>query len=527
MGVFITMDIIPSRIDAEKWKAVFNETVKILNYGRLSRYGVKMIDGHKVYCTYLSGREDLRYPAKRTDKEPEYGWKVTGDMLTGDNMEDFALHEDLAWYGHQDMEDNGADIALAYLFEEDAKELGIVVPDTRWVWDAKTQGRRGHMFLLAIGCLVNDAFPDAVRLGGDISYGQCEKAIEVVKEATGRDVVMPVRFDRTELFKRISRSVPSEKQLAAFMKIYRGNKDDFGEFLMTNFGIKDVSSYYASDKGSSLHEKIKTWLLFGLPFRELISMLLSDKNEKKYEAEDVIRELVFSNVHVEEKGCYNFTESRDDESRPDTIEMLMSRVFAQIAGASNRNIEAYIPLEEMISVLEDVSGRTDIKSVFDETLKEMSEGKTPAAEKKKTVDSLYETISRKSREHAEKEQYDINDWDELFYWDDPEDTVLPELDKAVRKNIDQLSGFALKYKDNWQGKSREERIRNMIGQGGMERMLPESTWRWLIENIMDDDVYKAYYGLLLIDTRTSSGAEIFNVFATNKGVFDYYCKLAK
>ena len=66
--------MMPERIDPEKWACMYDETLKILQYGSLAETVRKRVGG--VDCWYLIQAED------RGGR-----WDVTGDILTGNNME--------------------------------------------------------------------------------------------------------------------------------------------------------------------------------------------------------------------------------------------------------------------------------------------------------------------------------------------------------------------------------------------------------------------------------------------------------
>lgn len=49
------------------------------------------------------------------------------------------------------------------------------------LWDAKTQGEPYHMYLLAIACLIEDRLGDKAFVHGDITLGQCRKAVDLIR----------------------------------------------------------------------------------------------------------------------------------------------------------------------------------------------------------------------------------------------------------------------------------------------------------------------------------------------------------
>ncbi len=113
------------------------------------------------------------------------GWLSMGDMITGDNTEDFAMVRDLDVYKKNvtdDGTDNGADILTDRIYPKDYPEITAVGhKKVDSVFFNKTQGEASHLYLLAVACLITDRFPDAAMVFGDISAGQCRAAVRWAK----------------------------------------------------------------------------------------------------------------------------------------------------------------------------------------------------------------------------------------------------------------------------------------------------------------------------------------------------------
>lgn len=59
-------------------------------------------------------------------------------------------------------------------------------------WGSKTQGLDYHIPLLAIGCLLETRFPDAVAVSGDITLSQCRKAVDWANQFLSKSIMVPV-----------------------------------------------------------------------------------------------------------------------------------------------------------------------------------------------------------------------------------------------------------------------------------------------------------------------------------------------
>ena len=72
--------------------------------------------------------------------------------------------------------------------------------DTRFnhcygLWGNKTQGEPYHMYLLSIACLIEARLGYKAFVYGDITRGQCRKAVEMANEYLDMPIDIPDRCD--------------------------------------------------------------------------------------------------------------------------------------------------------------------------------------------------------------------------------------------------------------------------------------------------------------------------------------------
>lgn len=145
-------------------------------------------------------------------------------MASGFDMEEFYLFRRKPRCRDTDKPDNGADILFADWYPED---LDLPVPTgTQEIWGSKTQGRPGHIPLLAVACLFADRFPEDVTISGDITAGQCWAAVRLANQSLEHPIQTPVTCRAEALAQRLRRlNVPVTKQLAAFFLPVSGEAD--------------------------------------------------------------------------------------------------------------------------------------------------------------------------------------------------------------------------------------------------------------------------------------------------------------
>ncbi|UJL45605.1 hypothetical protein KFZ58_14545 [Virgibacillus sp. NKC19-16] len=159
MGVYIFMDILPSKINKEEWENVYEESIDLI----------------KAYpfMDYTFDRETYgvmwRYAHRTGYTDLQQKWHIVGDydtMLTG---ESFSLSRDIEVYRKKDNVKNGSDDIIAEEINRnvfyDQEELQIPVGSVN-VFDGKTQREPFHNYLLAIACLFESRFPKHVIVRG-------------------------------------------------------------------------------------------------------------------------------------------------------------------------------------------------------------------------------------------------------------------------------------------------------------------------------------------------------------------------
>lgn len=78
----------------------------------------------------------------------------------------------------------------------------------------KTQGYSHHIPLLAMCCLIEDRLGAQAFTYGDITLGQCRKAVELANEQLAQPISLPGSCDGDRLFRHIQAlPIPEEEQL--------------------------------------------------------------------------------------------------------------------------------------------------------------------------------------------------------------------------------------------------------------------------------------------------------------------------
>ena len=158
------------------------------------------------------------------------GWSASGDYETLSTAERYFLPRDLVKDGRYDADAPDA------MFSMIPSYLDYEWDDPRFqrcyeLWGEKTQGKPYHMYLLAVACLIESRLGPKAFTYGDITRGQCRRAVELANEHLDKKIEMPASCDSERLLKRIRNFPVSEAEMIQlYTDMYLGTKDaSFGK----------------------------------------------------------------------------------------------------------------------------------------------------------------------------------------------------------------------------------------------------------------------------------------------------------
>lgn len=524
MGIFLRMEIAPDRIGESAWEKTYEEALRI-------------VDCADFMDTVTLTQNGIDYTAARKSAERrlysgELGFRVIGTMDSGANMEDFCLtRAKPAPLRCSDDTDNAVDILFARFWDDNQ----IPTPNRIvCLWDSKTQGAPGHIPLLAVACLFADRFPDAVRVGGDITAGQCRAAVRLANECLNHPIDVPVVCRPEALAERLhAADQPVNKQIEMFLDLYLGTlTPDIGQALRGQFGSKALYEYFrnlaAKEHGSLDHFKreFRDYLLLGLDMEDLLKMLVVDPEGPVVPLKEVLHSLFEYGVHIpfDEKVDFDPLGSLDaavcgDLETPQTIGSLFGRLAFYFAGGSNRNIPVYVPLEEIRSACRTVFPDTDTDELIDDLL-----AHRVVSERQQEVygNSENSVINRMVEKAEEKQQetmkYDLNDPRDLRRWR-PGLTMAPDLEQTLRSSIGQIRTFGKEEFAAFLAWDRVQR-ENWFLRKSRDVLLSETAWKYVFSHVMDDKYIRRFFQLYMVDVSGQHAYAIVTGLIENPELLD-------
>lgn len=410
MGIFIHLNI-SDTVTRDEWEKAYQKSVCLMEKMPFAEQKVKMYHGSRLVCL-----------TRTTEKEwyGKIGWHTIGDSVSLKTAEDYFLPKDIVHSDKKsiDMEpyvDPYMRILPVYsLLDFEDKRCNRVV----CLWGNKTQAEPYHFYLLAIACMLEYELPGKVAIYGDITKGQCRKAVKIASELSDEQIELPDRCDLHRLYDRVKKMPLHKDEIVdAFIILYMGDQDkDFGAFVREKFSDEEIETYWRKTFGQSrvgtydFLDCLKKYLLWGFQIADLKKYVQLEDGEDKDLAEKFVIEVMNTEVFLENKNCEDKLETDHEAEEGYGIYTLLAR-FA-FAGVKNHRADRYIPLKELIAELKVcVDGRCDV----DKIVSDYMEKRGQKGEDENPSDILSNYMNDEGNKIiSEQKEWDITDAEELL-----------------------------------------------------------------------------------------------------------------
>lgn len=538
MGIFIYENVSVS-VTKEEWEKVYEETLILVEAFPLAYRGFITYAGREVICAV---------PTKeQTEEHGGTGWRASMDYDTLKWAESYHLPRGLV--GENEVDPAAGDAMMgalpaymAYDWKEDRFN------NTYSLWDAKTQGEPYHMYLLAIACLIEDRLGEKAFVYGDITQGQCQKAVEMANQYLENPIRIPARCEMERLYRRVLKLPLEEKEkVMVFKEFYLGVQDgSFGDFVKTHFHESALLEYWKERFSRSnigtigFGKNMKEYLTFGFELDELCRIVNMKDKEGNPQYEEFIKAVMDSKLHVKEKNTEDYLDIQQDTEQPYSIWTLFAG--AVFGSAHNMKVNRYIPIEDIRSALKRGMGTDcDVDRCIDQYLEE--EAAAPE------IDALKPDISEKELEkmvHTDASevfsqimdskmdalqnrwnQYEISDYEDLINYK-KSSIVEPKLEEALGKSFQFYHGMV-----------KEERFKELMKQTPEERcvflieqnrsiLLRDRDWIHIFSDIEEHpEAYERYYPMVRVKLESQGLIDMTRALVLNDELYAWAEELGK
>ena len=210
------------------------------------------------------------------------------------------------------------------------------------LWGNKTQGEPYHMYLLAIACLIEARLGEKAFVYGDITRGQCRKAVEMANEYLDTPIDIPARCDMDRFAKRVAKlPLSASEQLAVFERLYLGTLDgELGEYMRSIYSEGACDEYWKKrfdgcQIGSGRFDGlIHKYLLLGFDLEKLCYLTDHMDKDSNPQYEKFVLCIMDAKLHVMDKNCDDALTIDQEEALPYGVSTQLAQ--AVFAGAKNK-----------------------------------------------------------------------------------------------------------------------------------------------------------------------------------------------
>lgn len=523
MGISIKLNV-SDDLTQEVWEKAYEESLVLINQFPLFERVRKDYFGQKLYC------------AVRTKEHETWrglGWCADGDYETLRGAEEYFLPRKLPdRVQREEYNDALMSMAPVYLnYEWDDERC----KKYHGFWGNKTQGEPYHMYLLAIACVFEDRLGEKAVVYGDITKGQCRKAVELANRYLEHPINLPVRCDMQRFYERL-RKLPLEEHevLGFFENCYLGVKDkEFGEFIRAKFTKDEIEAYWkkvfkeSTIKTIGFSEDVHRYLTLGFELEGLCGYVSYVDGNGNESYEYFVQMIMDTAMYEKEKDCRDCLKINPESEQLYGVSTLMAQLF--FAGAHNNKVDRYMPLEEIEAILEKCIGhKCDVGGLIlkhlaeeEQRKKEIEAGDCSKEKSHVQLEKLLETISEQKQQEIEK--YDITCYDNLV-WYEPGDSITPGLSEAMLKSYEFYCTMTEEdmFRELME-KEAEDRCEFLVGQN-RNLLLREEDWQSIFEDIKQNkESFYRYYPMIRIRIDSENLQGLTRAFVLNNDIWKY-CK---
>lgn len=543
MGIFIGLAISHS-VTKDEWRNVYEETLKLVEVFPLAEKQKVNIEGINTLC--LVPTKERETPYGWNNEKVRVGWSAVGDYDFMKKAEDYYLPRDLVT--DKDFEKDAGDamfgILPAYMdYDWNDTRFGHIYDK----WGAKTQGEPYHIYLLAIGCMIESRLGDKAFVYGDITRGQCKKAVELANQYLENPIDIPDRCDMERLTKRVAKlPLNKQEQLAVFQCFYLGTKDAaFGEYMRKIYPEKVIEDYWIDRFkenyiGTLGFDKIfNEYMLWGFDLEKLCNYISFTDRNGELQYEKFVQRVMDSKFHLKEKNCEDALMIDQEESRPYSVATL----FAQVVFASGRNkkVNRYIPIDELRKALiNGIGDKCNVNSMIDTYLEEeskqseirlsknMDEEETLKAVMQDPADVFNQGMNMlRESMNENRMKYDITEMEQLKYYESG-DTMPENIKESLGKSYNFYNSLIEEPDFAYLMSEDSQKRCEWLVEHNRSILIRDKDWQKIFKDIKDNEEnFARYYPMVRVSISSEGIYHMLVAMVINDALYEYCKELGK
>ena len=506
MGIFIHLSISHS-ITQKEWTPVYQEALSLARKLGLAEARREEIGGVPVSCFGLTREYTEHNEWRNTDWT---GFCVSADYETLQTCEQNYIPRNLG-------SDSNPPVRYDAMLEtyracNDHKYRGNIYG----LLGAKTQGYAHHLPLLAVCCLIQDRLGAQAFVYGDITAGQCRRAVEMANAYLDPPISVP-DFCSSALLPHIhALPIPEAEQIALLGWAYEGKKDAaYGAALRESFGEEACARMWDAKCGEynaelgGVRRLLTDYLNQGFELEALCRRFPFKAEDPEAARTLFVQKLLNTGLCEEDRESVASPLDPDNET-PYGIGALFANWFL---GGSRLDPSIYMPLEKCRELLiRSLGSREAVDAGIAAYQKEQQK-------KAEEQNSEPEEVTETQDAEATEEEYDIETTYGLIHYQ-PGCSIKPALLAPVRRFFTSYLQIA-----------QEERMSALKESGATECFrfltknpqlkLRDCDWQQIYDRLCaDPESFARYYPAGRAEIESDAAMYVLRAILTNDDVYE-------
>ncbi len=460
MIIKVGLSIIPEKINPDLWCDTYEEALMLCKKLKLIYVQKRVIDGIEVHLIEqtCSCFDELGY---------QY-FEVSGTLEVGSVMARHRIYKDFSFYNTIQNNKDG----------------------TITIWEENTYGREGHIELLAIACLFCDRLKNAVKVYGNITYGQCLNACALANQYLQTTIELPYQCR----YERIYLNFPEcgLKSFDYLQNNYIGDKtkDHYIAFIREKYNMDIIYEWYCKNiqyyQSYYQWQYIRDWLESGFGFEQLTKLMVLDENGPKLTMEEWIKKIIYYQIHIPNKICGNISNYfNPNVAEPYGESQLFQFWLLSAENCFNQNIPFYLPKKEILSICQSIQPIKQIEEIWENATNQYLQDE----KYQKALQEEYEAYWLYQREEKSET---ISFPEHLYFWKEGTPIAKKLLTELI---VSYAAAYSIGYQMLCSYHNPSEVLKDLL-ESTSKNPLPKEVYEFIVTNINHNEWIAVYFMLL-------------------------------
>ncbi|EID86346.1 hypothetical protein MSI_06970 [Treponema sp. JC4] len=385
--------ILSNSVTQDEWEEVYEKTLFLadkLGLADWDRFYYKGIR-HYGYCK-------VREQSNKDFGKIERYWKACADYKHLRTSEYFRLNRELP-ENHYDKNAGPAILNINNYFSQKYKSTTKKEPLRK---ETESMAKILQDLYLAIFCFMESRLKEKIFIYGDISYRDCEIAVDMVNKYLEEPIGLPAICNIERLYEIVNPlNITDVEKLHLMENAYLGNINlKYKRFIEQHFDKKSISEFWTNRfkdydvKDPEFKEKLTMYFTYGFDFKDLFSYInLKETKEEYTKFFDLVIKAGMHKDRFKELGLVRNPENNKVKGFDDEF-------YSSLFGAESKTAIRNYTFDDLVTEFNKYFGsKIDVRKILEEKIIEEDD--------ESFITRFKEFVNKPCSFDEEEEKYDI------------------------------------------------------------------------------------------------------------------------